>query len=146
MSRSGDPHPSHGWKLRYTNRDTGRIFLDPGGFHAMAACGIHRQQAPQHRRRGYCVVEGKGGVHVGAAHSEFAAHDVFVVPSWETYRFSAATECVIFSYSDRAAQEALASGGKKADSHPPLHVRVDVVRPAVDVVEELGHPDIPSGG
>ena len=44
----------------------------------------------------------RGGVHVGAAHFEFAAHDVFVVPSWETYRFSAATECVIFSYSDRA--------------------------------------------
>jgi gentisate 1,2-dioxygenase len=32
---------------------------------------------------------------------------VFVVPPWESFRFSAATDCVIFSYSDRAAQEAL---------------------------------------
>jgi gentisate 1,2-dioxygenase len=32
---------------------------------------------------------------------------VFVVPSWEFCQLTAATECVLFSYSDRAAQEAL---------------------------------------
>jgi gentisate 1,2-dioxygenase len=55
----------------------------------------------------YCVVEGRGGVHIGATHLEFAPHDVFVVPSWDPYRLAAATDCVLFSYSDRAAQEAL---------------------------------------
>jgi gentisate 1,2-dioxygenase len=55
----------------------------------------------------YCVVEGRGGVEVGAVHLDFSPHDVFVVPSWEVHRFRAATDCVLFSYSDRAAQEAL---------------------------------------
>jgi gentisate 1,2-dioxygenase len=54
-----------------------------------------------------CVVEGQGSVEIGAARLEFTPHDVFVVPSWEIRRFSAVTDCVIFSYSDRAAQEAL---------------------------------------
>ena len=108
LSRNADPHPSHGWKLRYSNPATGR---DP--FPTMA---VFMQWLPagftgsKHRSTDgavYCVVDGKGSVHIGAAHLEFAPHDVFVVPSWETYRFSAASDCVIFSYSDRAAQEAL---------------------------------------
>jgi gentisate 1,2-dioxygenase len=46
-------------------------------------------------------------VAVGGEAYELAPHDVFVVPSWETRRFTAATDCLIFSYTDRAAQEAL---------------------------------------
>jgi len=108
LSKAGEPHPSHGWRLRYTDPATGR---DP--FPTMAA---FMQRLPKGfaGRAGrstdgavYCVVEGTGSVDIGATHLEFAPHDVFVVPSWETYRFSAATDCMIFSYSDRAAQEAL---------------------------------------
>jgi gentisate 1,2-dioxygenase len=55
----------------------------------------------------YCVVEGRGRVDIGATHFEIAPHDIFVVPSWEACRFAAGSDCVIFSYSDRAAQEAL---------------------------------------
>ena len=50
---------------------------------------------------------GTGAVSVGESRWDFSAHDVFVVPSWEHYRFHARTDCVLFSYSDRAAQEAL---------------------------------------
>jgi gentisate 1,2-dioxygenase len=55
----------------------------------------------------YCVVEGRGSIEIGGLRHEFAPHDVFVVPSWEPHRFRAASDCVLFSYSDRAAQEAL---------------------------------------
>jgi len=108
LSRSGDPHPSHGWKLRYSNPATGR---DP--FQTMA---VFMQWLPKgfagagHRSTDgavYCVVEGRGGVEVGGERFDFTPHDVFVVPSWEIHRFAAATDCLIFSYSDRAAQEAL---------------------------------------
>jgi len=108
MSKSEDPHPSHGWKLRYSNPATRRdpfptmaVFMQwlPKGFagrkHRSTDAGV------------YCVVEGRGRADIGTAHFEFAPHDVFVVPSWEIHRFTAATDCVIFSYSDRAAQEAL---------------------------------------
>ena len=47
------------------------------------------------------------GVSIGEARFDFSPHDVFVVPSWEFCQLTAATDCVLFSYSDRAAQEAL---------------------------------------
>src|SRR5258706_362517 len=108
LSKDGEPHPSHGWRLRYTDPVTCR---DP--FPSMAA---FMQQLPKgfagtNRRSTdgtvYCVVEGNGSVDIGATHLEFAPHDVFVVPSWEPYRLAAGTDFVLFSYSDRAPQEAL---------------------------------------
>ena len=108
MSKTEAPHPSDGWKLRYLNPATGR---DP--FPTMA---VFMQRLPKgfdgRARRGtdgavYCVVEGRGRVDIGTTQYEFAQHDVFLVPSWEIHRFRAATDCVLFSYSDRAAQEAL---------------------------------------
>jgi gentisate 1,2-dioxygenase len=108
MFRGGDPHPSHGWKLRYLHPRTGRdpfptmaVFMQrlPAGF-AGHACRSTDGAV-------YCVVEGRGSVEIGALKQEFAPHDVFVVPSWELHRFRAASDCVLFSYSDRAAQEAL---------------------------------------
>jgi len=108
LAKDGELHPSHGWRLRYIDPATGR---DP--FPTMAA---FMQRLPKGfaGRNGrstdgavYCVVEGRGSVDIGSTRHEFAPHDVFVVPSWEVHRLSAATDCVIFSYSDRAAQEAL---------------------------------------
>lgn len=108
MSRSGDADPARGWKLRYLHPGTGRdpfptmaVFMQwlPGGF---AGCDCRSTDGAV-----YCVVEGKGSVHIGATRYDFAPHDVFVVPSWEPHRFHAETDCFLFSYSDRAAQEAL---------------------------------------
>ncbi len=108
LSKAGEPHPSHGWKLRYTDRDTGKDpFPTLAAFMQRLPKGFAGRNCRSTDGAVYCVVEGKGDVHIAAAHLEFAPHDVFVVPPWETYRFSAAADCVIFSYSDRAAQEAL---------------------------------------
>jgi len=108
LSKAGEPHPAHGWKLRYLNPVTGGDpFPTLAAFMQRLPKGFAGRNGRSTDGAVYCVVEGRGGVHIGAAHLEFAPHDVFVVPPWETYRFSAAADCVIFSYSDRAAQEAL---------------------------------------
>ena len=108
LSKAGEPHPSHGWRLRYTDPTTGRDpFPTMAAFMQQLPKGFAGRNCRSTDGAVYCVVEGKGSVDIGATHLEFAPHDVFVVPSWETYRFSAATDCMIFSYSDRAAQEAL---------------------------------------
>jgi len=108
LSKTGYPHPSHGWKLRYIDRDTGKDpFPTLAAFMQRLPKGFAGRNSRSTDGAVYCVVEGRGGVHIGASHLEFAPHDVFVVPPWETCRFSAAADCVIFSYSDRAAQEAL---------------------------------------
>jgi gentisate 1,2-dioxygenase len=38
---------------------------------------------------------------------EWGPHDVFVVPPWKRYAHSASQQSVLFSISDRPAQEAL---------------------------------------
>ncbi|HEU0289278.1 MAG TPA: gentisate 1,2-dioxygenase [Burkholderiales bacterium] len=108
LAKSGDPHPSHGHKLRYVNPATGG--------HAFPTMAVFMQWLPRgHAGRRYrstdgavfCVVEGRGSVNIGESRWDFAPHDVFVVPSWEFCQLKAATDCVLFSYTDRAAQEAL---------------------------------------
>jgi len=120
LSKDGAPHPSHGWKLRYANPATGG--------HAFPTMAVFMQWLPKgfsgRKYRStdgtvFCVVEGRGSVTIGSdsekAQFAFAPHDVLVVPSWEPYLFETGSECVIFSYSDRAAQEALGFWREKTD-------------------------------
>jgi gentisate 1,2-dioxygenase len=108
LAKGGEPHPCHGWRLRYTNPATGRDgFPTVAAFMQRLPRGFAGQDYRSTDGAVYCVVEGRGSVDIGATRLEFAPHDVFVVPPWEIHRFSAVTDCVIFSYSDRAAQEAL---------------------------------------
>ena len=108
LAREGDPDPCHGWKLEFTNPLTGGpamptigtfIQLLPKGFHA----------SPYRSTDGtvYQVAEGKGEVTIGAEAFSFGAKDTFVVPSWHPASIEAGAECVLFSYSDRPAQQAL---------------------------------------
>jgi gentisate 1,2-dioxygenase len=108
LSQSGDPHPSHGWKLRYSNpRTGGQPFPTMAAFMQWLPEGFAGRNCRSTDGAVYCVVEGRGSVEIAGSPFDFAPHDVFVVPSWELHRFAAHTDCVIFSYSDRAAQEAL---------------------------------------
>jgi len=108
LAKAGEPHVAHGYKLRYSNPATGG--------HAFPTMAVFMQWLPRgHAGRSYrstdgavfCVVEGRGSVGIGDARWDFAPHDVFVVPSWAFYQLKAETDCVLFSYTDRAAQEAL---------------------------------------
>jgi gentisate 1,2-dioxygenase len=108
LARAGEPHPAHGYKVRYSNPATGG--------HPFPTMAAFMQWLPRGYAGGryrstdgavFCVVEGRGTASVGEARWEFAPHDVFVVPSWEYCRLAADEDCVLFSYSDRAAQEAL---------------------------------------
>ena len=77
--------------------------------------GAEIYRANESSRALYCVVEGRGNAVIGETRFDFSPHDVFVVPSWEPFQFTAGTDCVLFSYSDRAAQEAL--GFWREESH-----------------------------
>jgi gentisate 1,2-dioxygenase len=108
VARNGEPHPSHGWKLRYANPATGG--------HAFPTMAVYVQWLPKgfpgRSYRGtdgavFCVVEGTGSVTIGETRFDFVPHDVFVVPSWEAHQWKADADSILFSYSDRAAQEAL---------------------------------------
>jgi gentisate 1,2-dioxygenase len=55
----------------------------------------------------FVVVEGRGEFRVGEQRFELTPHDIVVVPGWMAYTFHAADDLVVFSYSDRTAQEKL---------------------------------------
>jgi gentisate 1,2-dioxygenase len=108
LAQDAEPHRAHGFRLRYADPASGRhpfptmaVFLQllPKGF--SGAFGRSTDGTV------FNVVEGGATVEVGKQRYEVGPHDVFVVPPWERFRFSSRSECVIFSYSDRAAQEAL---------------------------------------
>ncbi len=54
-----------------------------------------------------CCVEGHGTIRIGDDVFEWGPRDIFVAPSWQMRTLSAATEAVLFGYSDRPVQEAL---------------------------------------
>jgi len=108
LHRNGPIDPCHGVKLRYTNPLTGgsvmptmsaSLQLIPAGF----------ETAPYRLTDGtvFLVVEGNGRSRVGETSFEWTENDIFVVPSWAPQRHIAEREAVLFSFSDRAAQEKL---------------------------------------
>lgn len=108
FARSTDPDECLGWKMKYTNPLT-------GGY-AMPTIAAFLQYLPKGFRSNpyrstdgtvYSVIEGHGKVGLGDLWQTFGPRDLFVIPSWFRVRFEADEDCVLFSYSDRAAQEAL---------------------------------------
>jgi gentisate 1,2-dioxygenase len=55
----------------------------------------------------FVVIEGRGQSEIEASPIEWTANDIFVAPSWALQRHYAQSESVLFTFSDRAAQEKL---------------------------------------
>ena len=55
----------------------------------------------------FIVVEGCGELRVGGQSFDLTPHDIVVVPGWMSYTLRASEDLVLFSYSDRVAQEKL---------------------------------------
>jgi len=108
IQRNGPIDPYHGVKLRDANPLTGdsvmptlsaAIELWPSGF----------DSAPYRSTDGrvFVVIEGRGRSEIGDALFDWGENDVVVAPRWALQRHHAQSEAVIFSFSDRAAQEKL---------------------------------------
>ncbi len=108
LSRNGDPDPCHGFKLRYINPATGGSPMPTiGAFMALLPGGF--DTAPYRSTDGtiYSVVEGSGETLVGDTVFRWKPRDIFVVPGWLTHHHRAASDAVLFSFSDRPVQDVL---------------------------------------
>ncbi len=108
MKKQQEWDPCHGLKLRYVNP------VD-GGF-AMPTIAPFLQLLPKgfksaaHRCTDatvFVVVEGEGRSTIDGTTFEWGPKDIFVAPSWRWTTHEADSEAVIFSYSDRVAQQKL---------------------------------------
>jgi gentisate 1,2-dioxygenase len=108
MHHNGPIDPCHGVKLRYVNPLTGgpvmptigsAIQLLPSGF----------RTAPYRSTDGtvFVVIEGRGQSEIGTSSFNWTENDIFVVPSWALQRHHAESEAILFTFSDRPAQETL---------------------------------------
>ncbi|HXR90572.1 MAG TPA: gentisate 1,2-dioxygenase [Steroidobacteraceae bacterium] len=103
-----DPDECHSYKMRYINPVNGgpamptlstAMQLLPRGFKSQAyRCTSGTV---------FVIVEGSGHVRIGERRFTWQPHDLFVVPSWHSFELEAASEAVIFSYSDQIVQEKL---------------------------------------
>ena len=108
LQKSSPLHPAHGVKLRYANPATGKHpFPTMAAFMQLLPKGFDGTASRSTENAVFNVAEGSGAVTIAGHKFEFAPHDIFVAPSWCEVSFAAREECVIFSYSDRAAQEAM---------------------------------------
>lgn len=101
-----DAHAGH--KLRFVNPATGAS--------PMATMGTYVQALPRGFETLPCrstdgavfaCLEGAGSVEIAGQSFAFEENDIFVVPSWHAWRLQATRDCVLFSYSDRPAQQVL---------------------------------------
>ena len=108
LARNGEPHASHGYKMRFVNPATGGYPLPTiGAFMQLLPKGFRGQAYRQTDGAIYAVVEGQGRSVVGNSTFEWGPRDIFVVPSWAPVSHEATTDAVLFSMSDRPAQQAL---------------------------------------
>jgi len=108
LSRNGGPHPCHGIKMRFVNPATGGYPMPTiAAFMQLLPKGF--TGAPyRHTDATVCVVvEGQGRTRVGETTYDWRPRDVFVIPSWMPVAHEAQTDAVLFSLSDRPAQQAL---------------------------------------
>ena len=98
----------HGYKMHYINPVNGQPAM-PTITTAMQLLPQGFSSLPYRSTAGtvFSVVEGHGAVTIGEQRFVLGPKDLFVVPSWHSYRLEAQSDLVIFSYSDRVVQEKL---------------------------------------
>ncbi len=98
-----------GFRLEFVNpADGGAVMPTIAAFCQLVPRGVVTQSLRSTDGTVYVVTEGQGRVAVGDQSFDLAAGDIFVVPSWAPRSFTAASDLVFFSFSDRAAQQSLA--------------------------------------
>ena len=108
MLAAGDVDKRHGARVRYANPITGGPVLPTMGAHlAILPKGFSGEPYRSTDGTIFACAEGRGTTIVDGQVLEWGPNDVFVVPPWKRYQHNAPEQSVLFSISDRPAQEAL---------------------------------------
>jgi gentisate 1,2-dioxygenase len=108
LSRNGPIHECHGVKLRFINPATGGSPMPTiGTFMQLLPEGFRGKAYRQTDASVYTVVEGRGRTRIGDTTYAWGPRDIFAFPSWMPVAHEADEEAVLFSLSDRPAQQML---------------------------------------
>ena len=108
LYRNGPVDARHGVKMQYINPATGGSPMPAmAAFLQLLPAGFHGEPFRSTEATVFCAAEGAGVSRVGGDNFEWREHDIFVVPSWRPVSHSAHEDSVLFSFSDRPAQQLL---------------------------------------
>jgi gentisate 1,2-dioxygenase len=108
LSQAGKVDPRHGARVRYANPATGGWAMPTMGAHlALLPAGFTGERYRATDSTIFVCAEGEGMTRIGDTEFAWSQGDVFVAPSWQYYAHSAGPASVLFSISDRPAQELL---------------------------------------
>jgi gentisate 1,2-dioxygenase len=105
--RNKSLHPCHGAKLEYIKPNGASVTPTLGAFLQSLPAGFKGAPYRSTDSTVFCVAEGNGTSRIGDRSFEWAARDIFVVPSWCSVAHYATEDSILFSFSDRPAQKAL---------------------------------------
>lgn len=108
MKTQGRWDPCHGLKLRYINpADGGAAMPTISPFLQLLPRGFRTATYRSTEAAVFVPVEGRGRTTIAGETFEWGPKDVFVAPSWARTVHEADEEAVLFSFSDRTAQQKL---------------------------------------
>jgi gentisate 1,2-dioxygenase len=108
LRAAGRVDERHGVRVRYANPTNGEWTMPTMGAHvALLPAGFRGGDYRATDGTIFVCVEGCGSTRVGDRDFEWRRGDIFVAPPWLRYAHATDVESVLFSISDRPAQEAL---------------------------------------
>jgi gentisate 1,2-dioxygenase len=108
LHKSGEVDPRQGVRVRYANPiNGGPVLPTMGAWLSLLPKEFKGRDYGSTDGTIFVCVEGQGTTTIDGKPFEWGPKDVFVVPPWKRYSHNAAKESVLFSISDRPAQEAL---------------------------------------
>jgi gentisate 1,2-dioxygenase len=108
LRRNGPSHECHGVKMRFVNPTSGGYPMPTiAAFMQLLPAGFHGKPYRQTDSTIFVAAEGHGQTQIGDVSYSWGPHDIFVAPSWAPVAHQAQSDAVLFSISDRPAQQAL---------------------------------------
>jgi len=108
MRRQQEWDPCHGLKMRYVNPvDGGYAMPTIAPFLQLLPAGFETLACRSTDATVFVATEGSGSTTIDGETFAWQPRDIFVAPSWKWIEHRAASDAVLFSFSDRAAQQKL---------------------------------------
>ncbi len=108
MRRQDEWDPCHGLKMRYINPNTGGFAMPTiATFMQLLPKGFETAPYRATDATVFAVVEGNGVTVVDGVEMAWGPKDIFVAPSWKWITHRVDDDAVLFSFSDRVAQQKL---------------------------------------
>jgi gentisate 1,2-dioxygenase len=108
LRRSEEPHAHDGYLMEFTNPvDGGPVMATMSAFARLVPARFATRAARSSDGMINVVVEGTGTLFIDDKAFALSPGEIVVIPSWAERRFSADSDLVLFSYSDRATQAKL---------------------------------------